>query len=215
MSNPLLPELERELHGAAQRLDASGCPRRAVVRAGCTAGALFGVILATTGVGAAAARVAHLGPFEYLDGLGRQNPKLAAASTITVDPGGETPAWKAIAYLNRINQLCITGGARDPRTNPNMRPTEQNLNNPPISGTTCADSDEIAQSLVDPNRPGATFAANSPLDGSPEINMCKDDGHGKCIPYSTDYPTRMLVYAAAPAGLTPSCAGARRATRPR
>jgi hypothetical protein len=195
-----LPDLEAQLVDAARRMERAAAPRRRWWRHGW---AVMSVVLVTAGAGVAVARVAHLGPFSYLDRFGASNPKLAAASVIDVEPAGPEPAWKAVALINKIGQVCITGGPRDPRTNPSARPTEKNLNNPPAAGLTCADSDEIAQTLVDPDWPGATFAGSTALDGSPDVNQGRMDSKGRFVPLSRDYPTRALVYAIAPKGLTP------------
>lgn len=199
MSHTPLPDLERELHAAARRLERAA-PRRAWSR---HAWAIFSIAALTTGAGVAYARVAHVGPFAYLDRIAGDNPKLAPASTVQVEAPGTAPAWRSVAFVNRVGDLCITGGRRDLRTNPAAPPTERNPNNPPATSMLCAGSDEIAQTLVDPDWPGATFANTASLDGSPDLGMFRTDAKGRVVPVSRDMPTRLLVYAAAPAGVTP------------
>ncbi|MBO9533860.1 MAG: hypothetical protein J7513_12895 [Solirubrobacteraceae bacterium] len=196
MSLSLLPDLERELIAAAERLE----PQRVRRRRPWTRGwVLFSALLATTGVGVATA-VTHFGPFSYLDGDG---PLRSAAATLVLQPGGDDAAFRVVAQIERDGKLCMTGGPRDPRTNPAATPTEGDSNNPPATVRTCLDPDEAAQTLVDPAYPGATFAGNAPLDGSPDVNMFTEGPNGEMIPVSDDLPTRMLVYALAPRGLTP------------
>lgn len=203
MSSPTpLPELEAQLVEAARRLDASaeGAPtqRRRWWRHGSSL-----IAIAAVGLGAsvAVARVAEIGPFAYLDRYTERNPKLTPTSVITVQPHGLEPAWQARAHIDRLGQLCITGGPRDLRTNPDAVPTSRVQDNPPSAGMTCADSDEIAQRLVDPDWPGATFSGSVPLDGrlnNSGVYVVKTkDG------WKPGHPTRMLVYTVAAAGLTP------------
>lgn len=200
MNSTPLPDLERELHAAARRLDRTA-PRRAWWR---HSWALLSIAVVGVGAGVAVARVAHVGPFAYLDRFGDYNPKLAATQMIEVEAPGAEPAWRAVAFLNKIGQFCITGGPRDPRTDPTTPRPEHRRSAPPSAGVNCAGNTEIAQLLVDPRRPGATFAGNTALNGSPDVHTFRAAGPGKPVErLSDDFPTRMLVYAAAPAGLTP------------
>ncbi|MEN0012379.1 MAG: hypothetical protein AAGC46_03380, partial [Solirubrobacteraceae bacterium] len=129
------------------------------------------------------------------------NPKAAPVSTITLQPPGDDPAWQARAYLNGLDQLCITGGPRDPRKDPYAKGTEKHPNNAPQNGTMCSDSDSIAQTLLDPTRPGASFATSSELDGSLQGHSCRvSHRSGRCIPVKTDPPTHLLVYGIRSAG---------------
>lgn len=203
MSSPTpLPKLEAQLVDAARRLDAStegaAAPRRRWWRHGWT---LLTLAVVGLGTGVAVARVAEIGPFAYLGRYTERNPKLAPTSVITVEPAGTAPAWQARAHVDGLGQLCITGGPRDIRTNPDPKPVNGKRNDPPSAGMTCADSDEIAQRLVDPNWPGATFSSNVPLDGRLNNNgvfvVKTKDG------WKTGPPTRILVYTVAAAGLTP------------
>ncbi|MDQ8046121.1 MAG: hypothetical protein AAGC46_21355, partial [Solirubrobacteraceae bacterium] len=125
-----LPELERQLHAAARRLDAVAAPRRRRWwRGGWT---LLSLLLVVTGGSVAVARVVEVGPFAYMSGgIVGENPKAAPVSTITLQPPGDAPAWQARAYLNGLDQLCITGGPRDPRKDPYARGTEKHPNNAP------------------------------------------------------------------------------------
>lgn len=191
-----LPQLEAQLVEAARRLEQAATPRRRWWRHGW---ALLSIGIVTMGAGVAAARVAHVGPFGYLDRFEGGNPKLRATAVASVQAPGDEPTWRAVATINHLGQLCITGGPRDERTNPDAKPTATNLNNPPAASTTCADSDEIAQTLVDPGWPGASFASGAPLDGSisDNGNVFRRTKSGKMVPVGPRTPTtRMLVYAA-------------------
>lgn len=196
MSSPTpLPELETQLVDAARRLDsaeAGASPRRRWWRHGWS---LVAIALAGIGTSVAVARVAEVGPFAYLGRYTGMNPKLAPTSVITVQPAGLEPAWQARAHLDRLGQLCITGGSRDLRTNPDPRPVNGKRNDPPPFGSMCADSDEIAQMLVDPDWPGSTFAGSAFLDG-------RVPNTGRA-PEGDDRPTRVLVYGVAAAGVRP------------
>lgn len=196
-----LPELERELVAAARRIEKAPAARRRAWLHGWT---LVSILLATTGVaGVAVARVAEVGPFAYLGRFGADNPKTAPVAAITVQPAGAEPAWQAIAVVDKLGRLCFTGGPRDPRTSPKTGPTERDLNNPPQAGYTCSDdSDEAAETLVDPDYPGATFGGSSPFNGSPDAGRgaVGADGKFRSVPQSNP-TTKLVVYAVAPADL--------------
>jgi hypothetical protein len=184
-----LPELERALIDAAGRLDGAQ-PRRRWWRHGW---AILGLVLAATGTSVAVARVAHVGPFAYLDSYTNLLPKRAPTSVVTVEPSGDAPAWQARALIDGIGQLCITGGPRDPRPNPTTRPTSP-ADNPPQAGMTCADSDEVAQAIVDPAWPGASFGGSSYLVGS-QSGASHVNAQGRRVYTAPPPPTRVLVYA--------------------
>lgn len=195
-----LPELEQQLRAAAQRLDATA-PARTRRRWWRHGWSLLSVVIVAAGASVAVARVAEVGPFAYMSGFGAENPKLAPTSVITVQEPGAAPGWQARATLNGLGQVCLTGGPRDPRTNPDARPTTGRPNNPPQNGVLCASSEEIAQDLVDPDRRGASFGHASDLDGSLQGRMCRMTVKtGRCVPVATDPPTRMLVYVVRAAG---------------
>ena len=188
-----LPELEHELLAAARRLDAVAAPTKR--RWWLHGWSLLSIVVVAAGASVAVARVAEVGPFAYMSGgIKGENPKLAPVSTITLQPNGEQPRWQARAYLNGLDQLCITGGPRDPRTSPGTSPGGRR-NNAPQNGLTCTDSLGVAEQLVDPTHPGASFAASSELDGSLQGHMCRmNEATGRCVPVETDPPTRLLVY---------------------
>lgn len=196
-----LPDLEAELVEAARRLDATeatAAPRRRWWR---HTSSLIAIVLVGVGASVAVARVAEVGPFAYLGRYTERNPKLTPTSVITVEPAGLEPAWQARAHVDRLGQLCITGGPRDLRTNPTGTSTTGTPSNPTSAGMTCADCDEIAQRLVDPSWPGATFSGSVPLDGRLDnsgIYVVKTSQGWK-----PGHPSRLLVYAVAAAGLTP------------
>lgn len=196
MSSPTpLPDLETQLVDAARRLDAAEeatAPRRRWWRHGWS---LLTIAVVGLGTGVAVARVAEVGPFSYMNSFPSENPRLAPTDVITVQPAGDSPAWQARASINGLGQICLTGGRRDPRTNPDAKPTRSAPNYAPQNGLTCADNEEVAQMLVDPSWPGATFAVNTPLDGSLTPNVCTMNlKTHRCERDKAGFATRMLVY---------------------
>lgn len=201
MSTTPLPDLERELVAAARRLDAAA-PRR---RWWLHGWALIAVVFTTAGVGVSAAQVAGLDPFAYLTGnMSTAYPKMAPTVSIAVGDDAREPRWQARAYVTKIGQVCITGGRADTRTNPSAKPTDANLNNPPTSGTTCTNSEEAAELLVDPDVRGSTFASGIATAGQRRTpqrvrkSRRRLTGKTPLLPVGgLTRPTRYLVYALA------------------
>ncbi len=190
----LLPELEEQLVAAARKLDGAARARR---RRWLHGWPLVAALVAGLGTSVAVARVAEVGPFAYmnLDRMAQENPRLATTSVISVQAPGDAPAWMAQVSRNRLGQICMTGGPRDPRTNPDAKPSPSSPGNAPQNGVMCADNEEIAEALIDPERPGTTWAMARPLDGDLQGSRCRMNfKKRRCIPIETDPPTRMLVY---------------------
>lgn len=202
MTGTPLPELERQLIDAAARLEAAATPQRRR-RRWPHGWALLSIAVVTAGAGVAVARVTHTGPFSYLDRMTHGgNTRFAAASEITVQDQPQEPTWQARAFVNGVGQLCLTGGPRDPRTNPPTTPRTE-AENPPQVGLLCADNEGVAEALVDPERPGASVANAAPLDGSLNGNRLIQDPKNprRLIPDPSQRPaTRFLAMAVREAG---------------
>ncbi|MDO9353796.1 MAG: hypothetical protein Q7T55_08875 [Solirubrobacteraceae bacterium] len=234
MSTPPLPQLERELAAAARRLDLAAVPKRRRWLHGWT---LVAVVVASSGVGVAAAQVGGLDPFAYLNGGPRSSQsKAGPVEAIAVQDDGREPAWQARAYFATNGHLCITGGPADQRTTPDATPAPfgrassggvgrsalpgregtsggnrtapapmpVDRNEPPYAGMTCSGTDSVAQLLVDPKFPGATFSGSNALNGHPDTGtvMWSTDADGKrrkvrIATVGLVDATRLLVYAVA------------------
>ncbi|MBJ7459592.1 MAG: hypothetical protein JHD02_10425 [Thermoleophilaceae bacterium] len=159
---------------------------------------LLSVVLVATGASVAVARVAEVGPFAYLNAgeAPESDSRLAPEATISVQEQSESPRWQARAYVDGLNQLCITGGPRDPRDAGPSSPSPA-----PNVGKICAGSEEIAQAIGDPDRPGASFAHFSDLNGSLEARTGRiDQETGQMIFNPTEKATRALVFGVRAAG---------------
>lgn len=202
MTGTPLPDLERQLIDAAARLEATAAPRRRR-RRWPHGWALLSIAVVTAGAGVAVARVTHTGPFQYLSGVTDERTKrFAPTSEVLLQDRPTEPTWQARAFVNRIGQLCMTGGPRDPRTNPPTSPRTE-AENPPQVGLFCADNEEVAEALVDPQRPGASVASSAPLDGSLNGNRLIQDPKNprRFIPDPSQRPaTRFLAMAVREAG---------------
>lgn len=184
-----LPDLERSLIEAASRLDGEapatvtepahgptglGARWRRLSRRGHVMGVLAGgLVLGAVATGSA--QVAGLDPFGYLDRFARTDSNLApreGPNSIVELAGapGAARAWLARAYVTRDGHLCVTGG----RAQTNESVTD--------GGMSCADSDEVAQSLLDPQLAGRTFTSHTVVLGTQA------------------HPRRAVVYGVVPDG---------------
>ncbi|MDO9356211.1 MAG: hypothetical protein Q7T55_21110 [Solirubrobacteraceae bacterium] len=176
-----LPELERALTEAAEHQDAlngAGEQHRATAdldsttsvggrlrsrwrhlsRRGHVAGVLAGgLVLGAVATGSA--QVAGLDPFGYLAGGGHTDrdlqPRGGPDSLVEFTSPPSSPiAWKVRVYVARNGHLCMNGGR--------ARPGDPN----PGYSLSCSDSDEVAQSLLDPKLAGRTLTTNTVIGGS-------------------------------------------------